>query len=59
MTCVDVELECDAFVDHELDLASRGFHVKHWIQGGMSFWTASDLNDAELSGFVRSLQASQ
>ena len=39
--------------------STRGFHVKHWIQGGMSFWAVSDLNDAELSGFVRSLQASQ
>ena len=37
----------------------RGFHVQHWIRGGMSFWAVSELNDAELSGLVRSLQASQ
>jgi len=48
----------------ERDLApqtwsTRGFHVKHWIRGGMSFWAVSDLNDPELSGLVRSLQASQ
>jgi anti-sigma factor (TIGR02949 family) len=34
----------------------RGFHVHHWIGGGMSFWTVSDLNDAELTDFVRALQ---
>ncbi len=48
----------------ERDLAplawsTRGFNVKHWIRGGMSFWAVSDLNDPELSGLVRSLQASQ
>ena len=26
----------------------RGFHVRHWIRDGMSFWAVSDLNDAEL-----------
>ena len=30
----------------------RGFHVRHWIHDGMSFWAVSDLNDAELTGFV-------
>jgi anti-sigma factor (TIGR02949 family) len=34
----------------------RGFHVRHWMRGGMSFWAVSDLNDAELSEFVRALQ---
>ena len=42
-----------------LTWSMRGFHVKHWIRNGMSFWAVSDLNDAELSGLVRSLQASQ
>ena len=42
-----------------LTWSTRGFHVKHWIRGGMSFWAVSDLNDAELSGLVRSLRASQ
>jgi anti-sigma factor RsiW len=36
----------------------RGFHVHHWTHGGMSFWAVSDLNDVELSAFVRMLQAS-
>ena len=30
----------------------RGFHVRHWIRGGMAFWAVSDLNDAELDQFV-------
>jgi anti-sigma factor RsiW len=34
----------------------RGFHVRHWTRGGMSFWAVSDLNDAELDQFVRALQ---
>jgi anti-sigma factor RsiW len=36
----------------------RGFQVHHWIRGGMSFWAVSDLNDAELTQFVRLLQTS-
>jgi anti-sigma factor RsiW len=36
----------------------RGFHVHHWIRGGMSFWVVSDVNDAELTEFARALQAS-
>jgi anti-sigma factor RsiW len=36
----------------------RGFHVHHWIRGGMSFWAVSDLNDAELTEFGRALEAS-
>jgi len=38
--------------------AIRGFHVRHWVRGGMSFWAVSDLNDAELTAFARALQAS-
>jgi anti-sigma factor RsiW len=34
----------------------RGFQVRHWIRHGMSFWTVSDLNGAELDEFVRALQ---
>lgn len=34
----------------------RGFQVRHWTRNGMSFWAVSDLNDAELSEFVRGLQ---
>jgi anti-sigma factor RsiW len=36
----------------------RGFHVRHWTRGGMSFWAVSDLNDAELTAFARALQTS-
>jgi anti-sigma factor RsiW len=34
----------------------RGFHVRHWTRGGMSFWAVSDLNDGELDQFARALQ---
>jgi anti-sigma factor RsiW len=33
----------------------RGFQVRHWIRDGMSFWAVSDLNDTELSEFVRAV----
>jgi anti-sigma factor (TIGR02949 family) len=36
--------------------AIRGFHLRHWLRGGMSFWAVSDLNDLELDQFVRGLQ---
>lgn len=35
----------------------RGFQEHHWTSGGMSLWAVSDLNDAELTEFVRLLQA--
>jgi len=35
----------------------RGFHVHHWVRDGMTFWAVSDLNDAELTEFARSLQS--
>ena len=38
---------------------ARGFHVHHWTSGAMSFWAVSDLNDAELTEFVRALQTAQ
>jgi len=34
----------------------RGFQVRHWTRNGMSFWAVSDVNDAELSEFVRALR---
>jgi anti-sigma factor RsiW len=34
----------------------RGFQVRHWTRNGMSFWAVSDVNDAELSEFVRGLR---
>jgi len=36
----------------------RGFNVRHWVGSGMSFWAVSDLNDAELTEFVRGYQLS-
>jgi anti-sigma factor RsiW len=42
---------------HSLEArAIRGFHVRHWRRGGMSYWAVSDLNDAELDQFVHALQ---
>jgi mycothiol system anti-sigma-R factor len=35
----------------------RGFHERHWVRGGMSFWAVSDLNDAELTEFAHALQS--
>jgi anti-sigma factor RsiW len=36
--------------------SERGFHVHHWVRDGMAFWAVSDLNDGELTQFVRALQ---
>jgi anti-sigma factor (TIGR02949 family) len=36
--------------------AIRGFHVRHWVRGGMSYWAVSDVNDADLDEFVHALQ---
>jgi anti-sigma factor RsiW len=36
--------------------ALRGFHVRHWGGGGMSYWAVSDVNDAELDQFANTLQ---
>ena len=36
--------------------AIRGFHVRHWTRGGMSYWAASDVNDADLDQFVKLLE---
>lgn len=36
----------------------RGFNIKHWTHGGMSFWAVSDLNDAELSELASALASS-
>jgi anti-sigma factor RsiW len=34
----------------------RGFQVRHWVRGRMTFWAVSDLNDQELDAFVWALQ---
>jgi anti-sigma factor RsiW len=36
--------------------AIRGFHVRHWMYGGMSYWAVSDVNNADLDQFVHALQ---
>jgi anti-sigma factor RsiW len=46
----------DAFARADVQ-SVRGFHVRHWIHEGMSFWAVSDLNDSELSQFCRALGA--
>jgi anti-sigma factor RsiW len=34
----------------------RGFQLRHWSRGEMSFWAVSDLNDTELAEFERALR---
>ena len=36
----------------------RGFHERHWIQGDLSLWAVSDLNDRELNDFTRAFESS-
>jgi anti-sigma factor RsiW len=36
----------------------RGFQVRHWSHGGMSFWAISDLNEIELTQFCQALESS-
>ena len=36
--------------------AIRGFHVRHWTHGSMSYWAVSDVDGSELDLFVRALQ---
>jgi anti-sigma factor RsiW len=30
----------------------QGYHLVHWVQGGMTWWAVSDLNERELQEFV-------
>ena len=39
------------------ELARTGHHVVHWVQQGMTFWTVSDLNEAELAQLAALLRA--
>lgn len=34
----------------------QGYHLRHWTQGGMSYWAVSDLNEEELQGFTVPVQ---
>jgi anti-sigma factor RsiW len=34
----------------------RGFQLRHWSRGEMSFWAISDLNEAELAEFEQALR---
>ena len=36
----------------------RGFHLRRWTSGGMSFLAVSDLNEAEMDQFVTALRSS-
>ena len=36
---------------------SQGYHLVRWIEGGMSFWATSDLNEKELMEFVQDFRA--
>ena len=42
-----------------LALSERGYHVVHWVQGGMTFWAISDLNAPELKSFAENLSGSK
>lgn len=43
--------------DVETKTVSRqGYNLLHWTRSGMTYWAASDLNNAELQEFVRLLQ---
>jgi anti-sigma factor RsiW len=37
----------------------RGFNLRQWSDGGMSFWAVSDLNGADLDQFVHALRTGQ
>jgi anti-sigma factor (TIGR02949 family) len=55
---VFVSPEADDPSARELVLVVRGFNLRHWAHNGMSFWVASDLNDAELAQFTSALRGS-
>jgi anti-sigma factor RsiW len=35
----------------------RGFHERHWVEDGMSIWAVSDVNDDDLTEFVRAFRS--
>jgi anti-sigma factor RsiW len=36
----------------------RGYHVRHWVRDGMTFWAVSDVAEPDLTAFVSLFQAS-
>jgi anti-sigma factor RsiW len=51
----------DALHDAPHDAAPatvRGYHVRHWVRDGMTFWAASDVAEPDLDTFVSLFQAS-
>lgn len=36
----------------------RGYHVRHWVRDGMTFWAVSDVAEPDLTTFVSLFQAS-
>ena len=38
-------------------LSRQGYHLVHWVEGGMAHWVVSDLDPRELMGLVHILQA--
>lgn len=36
----------------------RGYHVRHWVRDGMTFWAVSDVAEPDLNTFVSLFQAS-
>lgn len=39
------------------EVTSQGYHVRHWEDAGMTYWSVSDVNSAEFSRFVQLVQA--
>jgi len=39
--------------------SKNGYHLLHWLNGGMTFWAISDLNPTELQDFARVYAAAQ
>ena len=40
-------------------LSKNGYHLLHWVGGGMAFWAISDLNPRELQDFAAAFSAAQ
>jgi anti-sigma factor RsiW len=34
-------------------VSRRGYHLAHWVEGGLNFWAVSDLNAEDLGEFAR------